>query len=46
MHIGDVDSDGVLTYKSWPDGGGRERIQCAECKREFAEADFKGVEYS
>ena len=46
VHIGDVDSDGVLTYKSWPDGGGRERIECAECEREFAEADFKGVEYS
>ena len=46
VHVGQVDDDGVLTYKSWPDGGGRERIECAECEREFTEADFKGVEYS
>ena len=46
VHSGEVDDDGVLTYNSWPDGGGRERIECAQCERECAEADFKGVEYT
>ena len=45
-HIGDLSDDGVLTYHSWPDGGGRERIACASCEREIPESDFVAVEYS
>ena len=46
VHIGDLFDDGVLTYHSWPDGGGRERIACASREREIPESDFVAVEYS
>ena len=46
VHIGDVDEDGKLNYDSWPDGGGRERIECNDCELEFEEEQFNGVEYN
>ena len=46
VHIGSVDEDGKLVYKSWPDGGGRERIECNDCEREFREDEFTSIDFS
>ncbi len=47
VHIGTVDADtGILHYDSWPDGGGRDRIACAQCEAELSEDAFAGVEHS
>ena len=45
VHDAEVRDDGVLFYKSWPDGGGRDGITCAECERAFDDDDFVAVEY-
>lgn len=46
MYAGTVNPEtGVLSYSSWPDGGGRERIACARCEFELPEDVFTAVEH-
>lgn len=46
VYAGTVNPEtGVLSYSSWPDGGGRERIACARCEFELSEDVFTAVEH-
>ena len=45
-HSGAIDETGVLVYNNWPHSGGLERIECADCAREFNSDEFADVEHS
>ena len=45
FYEGEVQENGTLLYKDWPDAGGIDRITCAECDRDVSEEEFAAIQF-